>query len=209
MSSLPSHVDVCDSVPLLNFDSWKPALAPTPPSARLESWSALRELERRWVHFGWATHVVRNARGNESLFADLASAYLYSLEAAFQRLHAETSTQKFGPWIELRTKHCVVVRGLRTLRHTHAHHLQQVGLGIQSAAFAYSPLAGVDLGGGIAWRWSDLDASTLAGFSTKHSAPIAVADLPKFNAMSTELLALGLMRHAVLEIGRLLVAEGP
>ena len=209
MTSLPGNLDVYGSVPILNFDSWKPVLAPTPPNAKLQAWEALRETERRWVHFDWATYVLSPPHANNTLFADLAAAYLFSFEATLQRLASERKIVGVRKWISAHTANDVISRGLRTLRHTRAHHLQPAAIGIQRPASAESQFAGIDRGGGLAWRWTDLAASDLAGFSAANPSPLAVGDLPEFNRLSEELLVLGLMRHGVGALGNILEQEGP
>jgi hypothetical protein len=194
MPSLPGNVARYDSVDLLDLDHIELYFnAGTDRFPRAAD--KLRETERRWVMFDWATFMIHQPRRNESLFRDFASGFLMSFEATLQILREERALSDFEAWLRAQPRYDVVCRGLRTLRHLEAH-VQPGKFSPSHAAKVHSRFAHTATGGTIGWRWEPILPQDLAQVLAKNSK-LAESELDEWNRQCEEMLALGLMRHGL------------
>lgn len=204
--SLPGNIPTYNSVPLIDLDTFEYLIAVRQPHWTLRAWELLRETERRWTMFDWATFVVHEPGRCHNLFRDFASAYLFSFEATLQVLKIEKPALDLKSWLRDQPSYDVICKGLRGLRNTGAH-VRQVSVTPDHQRSVISRFAHTTTGGTTAWAWPGLTAADLTALSTPH---LSVADLPLWNSQSADLLTLGLMRHGVLALRSLLeVLEPP
>ena len=201
MPSLPGNV-AGEAVHLISLDATPYVYAKRPVDATLAAWSRFEETERRWTMFEWATFAIDQPRGYSLLFHDLASAYLLSLEATLQILRTERNDPDFDAWLRSHPTYDLGFRGLRTLRHLHAH-VQEVAIDVNRRNAVVSRFAHTTTGGTLAWRWQPLSAQDLQSLDRPR---ITVAELDDWNRLNEELLVVGLMRSGLASLRTLMTS---
>ncbi|MBW7933428.1 MAG: hypothetical protein H3C62_07410 [Gemmatimonadaceae bacterium] len=138
------------------------------------------EVERRLDHFDWLVHVYRQPTGCTTLVADLATAFLLSLESALQVLNTEAFHGGFDRWILDQPQNDLTLRGLRSMRHLEAH-VRNGGLTLPVQRFGSSRFAGgTDPGQTLAWHWTAIEAPD---FHLLSRPRIGIDELVSWNAL--------------------------
>lgn len=197
--NLPSNVPRYNSVPLVAFDFLERRYL-LPDSTR-RGWPKVAEVERRLDAFEWLVHVARDPQGIGSFVRDFAMAFLLSFESALQVLQADLFDDKspvFEQWLRAQNDYDLVFRGLRTLRNIDAH-IAPGSMSNQGEG-GHSRFVGGEGGSTLGWRWAQIQEQDFLRLKGKK---ITIEDLPAFNRILADRLAMEIMRDALQRLIRI------